>query len=396
MVCLVGVNPWKVFVDDASNTVGARAGIVVITLEGIKLEHLFRLGFKASNNKAEYKALLARLRVVSDLGAKEVEITSDSRLTMGYFSSVKVEQVARGQNRYADSLATLASSIANEVPRLIRVELVAESSISVRTGVSQVTTAKKCWMDPIVKFFAEDRIPEDEKKAARVQRNASRYWLSTDRKLYRRSFEGPYLQCLHPSMTDKLLAELHEGVCGSHVGGHSLAHRVMTQGFWWPQMRKDAIEYAWRCEQCQRHALTIHQPVGNLNPKRLEGTKLKWAEELPSDLWAYQTTLRRSTGEIPFSQTFGAEIVIPAEINLCSARVAGFAPTENEELMYGQLNLLEEHHEVATIRLAEYQQKLARRYNKSMRRREFTAGDLVLRKVVGNTRDINARKLAPS
>ena len=48
----------------------------------------------------------------------------------------------------------------------------------------------------------------------------------------------------------KLLAELHDGVCGSHVGGRSLAHRAMTQGFWWPQMQKDDAEYVRKCEQC--------------------------------------------------------------------------------------------------------------------------------------------------
>ena len=80
-----------------------------------------RGGFKASNNEVEYKALLAGLRVVSDLGAKEVKVYSDSRLvvnqvqgsfeakdprmmeylrlakqTMDCFLSVKVVQVARG------------------------------------------------------------------------------------------------------------------------------------------------------------------------------------------------------------------------------------------------------------------------------------------------------------
>ncbi|KAF3975097.1 hypothetical protein CMV_001629 [Castanea mollissima] len=82
--------------------------------------------------------------------------------------SVKVEQVARGQNRHADSLATLVSSIANVVPRLIRVELVNEPSISVRTGVLQATTDGKYWMDPIIEFLAENRVPEDKKEAARA------------------------------------------------------------------------------------------------------------------------------------------------------------------------------------------------------------------------------------
>ena len=68
--------------DDASDSLGAGARIVVITPEGIKLEHSFRLGFKASNNEAEYEALLTRLTVVSDLSAKDVEVYSDSRLVV--------------------------------------------------------------------------------------------------------------------------------------------------------------------------------------------------------------------------------------------------------------------------------------------------------------------------
>ncbi|XP_075675143.1 uncharacterized protein LOC142644405 [Castanea sativa] len=274
MVCHVIVIPWKVFVDSVSNVAGAGAKIVVITPKGIKLEHSFRLGFRAFDNEAEYEALLAGLRVVSDLGAKEVEVYLDSWLvvnqvkgsfeakdlqmieylwlvkqTMGHFSSVRVEQVARGQNRHADSLATLAALVANEVPRLIKVELVAEPpSINAKTGVSQISIAWQCWMDPIVDFLVEDRVPEDEKEAARVRRTAARYWLSADRKLYQRSFEGLYLQCLQPSKIGELLAKLHEGVCGSHVNEHSLAHQAMTQGFWWPQMQKDAIEYAQSCE----------------------------------------------------------------------------------------------------------------------------------------------------
>ena len=73
---------WKVFVDGASSALGAEAGIVVIITEGIKLEHSFKLGFKASNNEAEYKVLLAGLRVVSNLSAKEVEVYSNSRLVV--------------------------------------------------------------------------------------------------------------------------------------------------------------------------------------------------------------------------------------------------------------------------------------------------------------------------
>ena len=192
-ICNIKVIPWKVFVDGASSGSGARVGIVAITPKGIKLERSFRLGFKASNNEAEYEALLAGLKVVSDLGAKEVEVYSDSRLvvnqvqgrfeakdprmirylrlvkqTMDHFLNVKMVQVVRGQNRHTDSLATLVSSSTEGIPRLIKVELVAEPSISAGVGVSLVATVKPCWMDPIIKFLAKDWVPDDEKEAEKV------------------------------------------------------------------------------------------------------------------------------------------------------------------------------------------------------------------------------------
>jgi len=78
IICHVDCHPWKVFVDDASNAMGAGAEIVIITPEGIRLEHSFRLGFRASNNEAEYEALLTGLRAILDMGAREIEIYSDS------------------------------------------------------------------------------------------------------------------------------------------------------------------------------------------------------------------------------------------------------------------------------------------------------------------------------
>ena len=113
-------------------------------------------------------------------------------------------------------------------------------------------------------------------------------------------------------------------------------------------------------------------------------------------LTIYRTTPRRSTGETPFSLTYGAEAVIPTEVSLCSARVAGFDPVQNADLMMEHLDWLEECREAATVRLAEYQQKLAQRYNRNVKGREFSAGELVLRRVVGNMRDMTAGKLAQS
>ena len=167
----------------------------------------------------------------------------------------------------------LASSMTKEVPRLIKVELIREPSIgmednciSARVDVVMISTTRPCWMDPIIDFLAEDKVPDDEKEAKKIRQVVSQYWLSADRKLYRRSFGGSYLLCLHPKKVNELLFELHDRVCDSHVGGRLLAHRAMTQRFWWSQIQKDAVEYGRKCEQCQKHAPLIHQPAGHLNP----------------------------------------------------------------------------------------------------------------------------------
>ena len=74
MVCHMENRSWKVFVDGASSAMGADVEIDIITPEGIRLEHSFRLGSKASNNEAEYEALIAGLKTAFDLGARDVEV----------------------------------------------------------------------------------------------------------------------------------------------------------------------------------------------------------------------------------------------------------------------------------------------------------------------------------
>lgn len=130
--------------------------------------------------------------------------------------------------------------------------------------------------------------------------------------------------------------------------------------------------------------------------KRLEGVKGNWAKELPSMFCAYQTTSRRSTGEIPLSMIYRVETVIPMETRLSSIRVANFSPGSNDAQMIKWLDLLEESRDMASIRLANYQQKLAWGYNRNVRPREFVVGYLVLQRTVRNMKDQNTGKLAPN
>ena len=118
--------------------------------------------------------------------------------------------------------------------------------------------------------------------------------------------------------------------------------------------------------QSNGQAEAVNKTILSGLKKRLDSAKGNWAEELPNVLWAYRTTPRRSIRETLFSLTYEAEAVIPAKVNLCSARVDGFNPAHNEQMMLKQLDSLEEYREAATIRFAEYQQKLARHYNRDV------------------------------
>ena len=86
-------------------------------------------------------------------------------------------------------------------------------------------------MDPILLFLERDILLEEKSEAEKIRRKDPRFWLSEDRKLYKSSFSGPYLLCVHPDASESLLEELHEGICGSHMGGRSLSHWAITQGY---------------------------------------------------------------------------------------------------------------------------------------------------------------------
>ena len=103
-------------------------------------------------------------------------------------------------------------------------------------------------MDSVMLFLKEDILPKSKSKADKVQKEAPRFWLSEDQKLYKRSFSGPYLICIHLKAVELLLKELHEAIYGSHTGGKSLSHRALTQGYWRPKIQKEAQEYVKKCD----------------------------------------------------------------------------------------------------------------------------------------------------
>ena len=85
-----------------------------------------------------------------------------------------------------------------------------------------------------------------------------------DGQLYKRSLGGPYLMCLTPEQGQYVLAELHEGIYRNHPGRRTLAHQAHTQGYYWPTMKSDAVDYVKKCNPYQRMSPILKSPVQDL------------------------------------------------------------------------------------------------------------------------------------
>ena len=131
----------------------------------------------------------------------------------------------------------------------------------------------------------------------------------------------------------------------------------------------------------------VNKVIVNGLKKRLDEAKGRWVEKLPHVLWTYRTTPHRSTGETPFSMTYGSETVISLKIGFPTLTTSLFTLDDNDRLLEKSLNLIDERREAAMVQLAYYQQKLKQGYDTGMKARPLALGDLVLRKVVGTAKN---------
>ena len=148
--------------------------------------------------------------------------------------------------------------------------------------------------------------------------------------------------------------------------------------------------------QGNRQAEAVNKVIVNGLKKRLDDAKGKWVEELPHALWTYRTMPRRPTGETPFSMTYRAKAVIPLETGFPTLKSSLFNPSDNDEHLKRNLDLIEEKRENAMVQLAYYQQKLKQGYDANVKLRALTLGDQVLRKVVGAAKNLAWGKLGPN
>ena len=103
-------------------------------------------------------------------------------------------------------------------------------------------------MDDIQEYLEKGTLPEDKAQAKALQKRATRY-IMVDGALYR-SFTKPLLRCVPPNLVQPILIEMHKGVCGGHLGGRNMADKIISMGYDWPNLRRDAQEYSQKCDKC--------------------------------------------------------------------------------------------------------------------------------------------------
>ncbi|KAM2897511.1 hypothetical protein COP2_007152 [Malus domestica] len=170
--------------------VGCGAGLVLTTPDKVAMEYVLRFKFKASNNEAEYEALLAGLRLAKHLGVKRIDIFSDSQLVVNQVTNnfdtkdssmaayltqtqlllkrfhYQITQISRAANSHADALARLASAVEDKIGRKIHVKLLAAPS----TMVAEVCNLQQgdSWITPIYRFFTHGTLPNDKVQTKQI------------------------------------------------------------------------------------------------------------------------------------------------------------------------------------------------------------------------------------
>ncbi|XP_022859822.1 uncharacterized protein LOC111380472 [Olea europaea var. sylvestris] len=194
-----------------------------------EIQCALRFELEATDNKAEYEAIVIALELAKNLECERVKVFSDSQL------------VARAENAKADALSRLVFIGLNRLDRTVHIKIVTEPSIAQKPSVMDIDH-EPFWMDPIVDYISNGNIPADPRLARSIRYRAARYCIIKG-VLFHRSFTVPYLRYLKPSESLQAMTEVHEGICGNLQGARALVYKLIRYEYYWPSLKKNATDY---------------------------------------------------------------------------------------------------------------------------------------------------------
>nr|XP_025673928.1 uncharacterized protein LOC112773098 [Arachis hypogaea] len=275
---------WRLHMDGASNQTSGGTGIILESPAGVVYEQSIKFEFPVSNNQAEYEVLIGGLALAKEVGVTRLEICSNSQVVTSQvngsyqardsllqkylekvkdlsqkFEEVTIHHVPRERNTRADLLSKLASTKPGEGNRSLIQGMMRELAVTLH-----LSRLSPSWLDPITSFLENGKLPDDEKDAKKLRREAAKYAIIQGQ-LFRKGFNQPLLKCLHPGQTDYVLRKVHEGCCGHHIGGKALARKLIRAGYYWPSMMADSKEFIRKCVKCQENANFHRAPASELS-----------------------------------------------------------------------------------------------------------------------------------
>nr|KYP48751.1 Transposon Ty3-I Gag-Pol polyprotein [Cajanus cajan] len=116
------------------------------------------------------------------------------------------------------------------------------------TECLEVSEARATWNDEIMSFITTSKEPAELLAAKKIRTQAARYSVIGNT-LYRGGFSIPLLKCVDSEQAEYVLREIHEGICGAHSGGRTLAAMVLRAGYYWPTLKAACASFVKRCIQ---------------------------------------------------------------------------------------------------------------------------------------------------
>jgi hypothetical protein len=285
---------------------------------------------QASNNEAEYEALLHGMKMAKAFGATRLKIFGDSNLVVqqvmnscdaindnmtayrnlyyyleGTFDGCKVSHVSRASNEEADNLANIGSQCLPIPPGVFWEEIIERSIKHNKTSITgepgqhptigsgtgkpgtgsttepeEVMMIEEMWMQPYLAYMINKALPSGGKKdntmiqgfciVARETIQEKHNWHST--------------AIVTPQEGQDILRDIHAGVCGHHASSRAIAAKAFRAGFYWLTAIEDAKEIVRRCEACQRFASRPHAPAAELQPIPLSWPFARWGLDMVGKL----------------------------------------------------------------------------------------------------------------
>ncbi|XP_074347504.1 uncharacterized protein LOC141686363 [Apium graveolens] len=211
---------WTLFIDGSSTTILGRAGIILTSPEGFKIQQAVKFNFKVTNNEAEYEAIIVDLRLARSLEVKIIKIFSDFQLvvkqimgkykilndrmtayaniTKGLLESITswtLSYIDRSENQWADSLSKLTTPNpgSSMAPNYI-MDLTTSSITDSPSDINCVNPSQD-WRTPLIQFI-QGTFPEMSKDEKRKISFKARNYCIENKQLYRRSLTEPLLKCV--------------------------------------------------------------------------------------------------------------------------------------------------------------------------------------------------------